>query len=264
MRTYTEALSRDLFTACDSDGDDRLDLFEAAEALDALRDLRDRDAFVRLDGDRDGFLSWPEFDQHFWSVIQFGGTFHLRPCRALVEQAPEQRQARPASPLQRFVALHDSNGNGALDPDEVERMVVRTELPPNVSAQLRGLDRDKSGRIDEAELAPWFELLRGRVPEATPQATPARGGGPLLPPWHDNDADGNGRIDRDELAAALRRIDPSLARWAEALLRALDLDRDGQLDAAELPATRRAARSASTAASAPSTEPSPVAGTASR
>lgn len=240
-RSWSETTSRDLFAGCDADADDRLDLFEACDALESLQDPKNREAFQRLDTDRDGYLSWPEFDQHYWSVVQLGNTFHVRPCRSQIEQAPEQKEARAATALQRFLGLHDANGNGTLEPGEVDALIARTKVPPNVAAQLRGADRDQSGAIDESELAPWFETLRGHVPEASaPAAAPQ--GGALLPPWNDNDADRNGKIDAKELAAALRRLDPSLARWAEHLLRLLDRNKDGVLDADELPLLRRPQR----------------------
>lgn len=256
VRTWSEPVSRDLFSGCDTDADDRLDLFEASEALDTVQDPKNSEAFARLDTDRDGFLSWPEFDQHFWSVTQLGTTFHVRPSRQHVDQSPENREARAATKLQIFLMNHDENGDGALDPTEVEHMVVRTEVPPNIAAKLRGLDRDGTGKIEEAELAPWFESLRGRVPEATPAPLPR--GGALLPPWHDNDTDQNGKIDAKELAATLRRLDPALARWADALLKLLDRDKDGVLTADELPAPRKSQRE--TAAANPTAAKTTVAG----
>lgn len=261
-RTYSETVSRDLFTGCDSDGDDRLDLFEANDALDALQDPKNSEAFLKLDTNRDGFLSWPEFDQHYWAVIQLGNSFHVRPSRHLVDQAPELKEARAATPLQRFIGLHDQNGNGALEPNEVDQMVLHTNLPPAIAGALRTLDRDNSGHIDEAELAPWFELLRGLVPEASTKE--ARLGGGLLPPWQENDADGNGRIDAKELAATLRRLDPSLVRWAEVLLRSMDRNKDGVLDVDELPIQRRVQRVPPSTAKGPATGTATIAGTATK
>lgn len=240
VTTYSESVSRDLFSACDSDSDDRLDVFEAGDSLDAVRDAKDAAGFERLDTDRDGFVSWPEFDRHFWAIVQRGGAFHVRPCRSLAEPSPERQEARPASPLQVFLRLHDKNGNGGLDPDELEQMVRTTNLPPSLGSELRKLDQDMSGRVDEAELAPAFELLRPFV-TGTPGA-PAAASGALPPPWQAADTDGNGRIDQEEFASVLRRLDPTLARWAQVLLRALDKNGDGSLVGSELPQPERPVR----------------------
>ncbi|MBL9079131.1 MAG: hypothetical protein JNL08_16635 [Planctomycetes bacterium] len=233
LQSYSESISRDLFTACDADSDDRLDVFEASDALDAIAGPKDSAGFQRYDTDRDGFVSWLEFDQQFWDTAQRGSTFRVRPCRNLGESTVERQQAQTLSPLQAFLRMHDKNGNGALDPDEVEAIVTTAGLQPTVGTQLRAQDRDRSGRIDEAELAPWFEQLRGMLPGTVGAADPARGSLPA--PWQAGDRDGNGRLDAAELADLLRRLDPMLARWAEHLVRALDRDGDNALDHKELP-----------------------------
>jgi Ca2+-binding EF-hand superfamily protein len=238
--SYSEAKSRDLFAVSDADGDDRLDVFEAADALDSIAGPKDSEAFRRLDRDRDGFVSWPEFDEHFWRVTERGGTFQVRPSRQVGEQAPERREARAATPMQRFLRLHDENGNGGLDPDEIENVVRRTGVSPGLGSKLRTLDHDGSGLVDETELAPWFELLRGIVPEASESAVPARG--ELAPPWRAGDVDGNGRIDEAEFASILRHLDASLLRWANDLMQALDRDGNGCLTAEELPPAPRPRR----------------------
>ena len=223
----SEATSRDLFTATDTDGDDRLDVFETHDALDSMKDLRDSDAFARLDTDRDGFVSWKEFDRSLRTALQNGGSFRVRTQRRLVASAPE---ARSATPLQKFLQLHDSNGNGGLDPAEVDKFLRESELSPALGGQLRTLDHDRSGRLEEAELAPWFEQLPGRSPE------PAAGKpSPLPTPWSTADADRNGTLDAEEWQALLRRLDPTLERSAEGLRRRLDLNKDGVLQLDELP-----------------------------
>jgi hypothetical protein len=254
--SYSEARSRDLFTACDGDGDDRLDLFEASDALDAIAGPKDNEPFLRLDVDRSGFLSWPEFDEHFWQVVERGGTFHVRPCRRAVDQTPERTEARASTPLQRFLRLHDENGNGGLDEPEIERLVAGAGLPPGLASRLRSQDLDRSGRIDETELAPWFELLRGIVPEAA--LAPAAPAGGLPSPWRTADADTNGRLDEAELAAVLRRLDATLVRWAGVLLQKLDRDKDGVLGADELPAAGPAGRRPGAATSGRPRPPQPA------
>lgn len=239
--THTDARSREMFTACDGDSDDRLDLFEASEALETLGDPKDGSAFRRLDQDRDGYLTWPEFDHHFRSVVQRGATFRVRTCRRLVTQAPEQLQPGQATPLQRFLKLYDQNGNGGLDPAEIDLLVQKAGLLPVVGTQLKALDLDKSGRIEETELAPFFESMRGSL--SLPGLAPEQPASPLPPQWAAIDGNGDGLIDVAELRRALQRLDPSLARWAERLLQNLDRDRSGKLGPAELPgsATDRSA-----------------------
>ncbi|MBL8755692.1 MAG: hypothetical protein JNK15_20520 [Planctomycetes bacterium] len=224
------SLSRDLFGAADLDGDDRLDVFEAHDALEAMRDLRDHDGFARLDRDRDGFVSWPEFDQNLQKSLQGGGTFKIRLVRKLTATAPE---ARAASPLQKFLQLHDSNGNGGLDPAEVDKFLRESELSPALGGQLKTLDHDRSGRLEEAELAPWFEQLPGKSPSDV--GAPAS---PLPPPWSTADGDRDGILDASEWKVLLRRLDPTLERIADDLLRLRDRNRDGKLQADELPGAR--------------------------
>jgi Ca2+-binding EF-hand superfamily protein len=224
----SEAQSRDLFTACDADGDDRLDLFEAHDALDTMRSLRDADGFAVLDKDRNGYVSWPEFDANLRSSLLHDGKFTVRTSRRLAPSAPE---AKAATPLQQFLQLHDTDGNGGLDPAEIEAYLRQTGLPPALGGQLRTLDLDRSGRLEEAELAPWFEQLPGR--SASPgTATDSV----LLPLWASVDDDNSGTIDVAELARVLRRLDPTLERAAAELLRSLDKNRDGVLQPGEIPA----------------------------
>jgi Ca2+-binding EF-hand superfamily protein len=223
----TERQSRELFRACDADDDDRLDVFEAADALEAVRSPRDHQAFGRLDRDRDGFVSWPEFDAALRAVLQKGGTFRVRTARAVVE---EPRAARAAGPVRQFLQLHDRNGDGVLDPGEVLDCVQKAALPAPLGATLRAADRNQDGRIDETELEAWFEQLPGRM---LPQK--ALAGSPLPPPWHAADRNHDGAIDAAEFRAVLRGLDPALDAWADALLRALDKDKNGVLRAAELP-----------------------------
>lgn len=231
--THTDARSREMFTACDGDSDDRLDLFEACEALETLGDPKDGAGFRRLDQDRDGFVTWPEFDQHFRSVVQRGATFRVRTCRRLVTQAPEQLQPQTATPIQRFLKLYDQNGNGGLDPAEIDLLVQKAGLLPVVGTQLKALDLDKSGRVEETELAPFFESVRGSL--ALPGLEAEKPTSPLPPQWATIDANGDGLIDAEELRRALQRLDPDLARWAERLLQRLDRDRSGKLGPDELP-----------------------------
>lgn len=231
---YDAGTCRDWFRACDADGDDRLDVFETSSALDTMRDVRDVEGFGRIDTDRDGFVSWLEFDATFRHALQRQGTFRVRTCRNPVVEG------RSGSELQQFLQLHDANRNGGLDPIEIDQIVRLGTVPPTLAGKLRSLDHDGSGRIDEAELAPWFEQLPRpiRVPPERP------GAGSLLPaPWNVCDADKDDLISPAELGLALRRLDPTLERWVQALLQQLDRNRDGMLQPAELPSRAGASES---------------------
>jgi Ca2+-binding EF-hand superfamily protein len=231
LEVHDPQASRELFAACDGNGDDRLDLFEASAAIETLGDPRDSSGFRLLDRDRDGYLDWSEFDDHFRAVVGRGRVFRVKTCRRFAHSAPEVQQAKSATPLERYFQLHDVDENGGLDPDEVSRIVKELGLQPLFEAQLRNLDRDQSGRIEATELMPFFERMQGKIALPGLRAAPESG---LPGPWTAIDADGDGAIDLGELQVALRRIDSGLARWARHLLQRHDADADGKLSADEL------------------------------
>ncbi len=240
VEQHDEQTSRDLFSACDADADDRLDLFEACESIESLGDPRNLRSFARLDSDRDGYVSWPEFDTHFRFVIDHGKALHLRPSRAVTPPDKPAGQAPAATPLQRFFRLYDANRNDGLDPDEIDRVTSQLGLLPILAAMLRNLDADRSGKVEETELAPWFSQIEKLLPP-----TPAADGvadSSLPMPWGSGDADGDGSLTIDELTSALRRIDASLVKWAQNLFTRLDKDRDGKLDSSELGLDKPGAR----------------------
>lgn len=223
---YDAGTCRDLFRACDQDADDRLDVFEASGALDGLRDARDVDGFARLDTDRDGFVGWVEFDANFRRSLQRQGAFRVRTSR------PLGGDSRGNSELQQFLRLYDADHDGALDPAEVDQLLRLGILPQGLGARLKTLDHDGSGRLEVAELAPWHEQL----PRPQRGAPERPGAGSLLPPpWNVCDADKDSALSLDELALALRKLDPALQRWVAQLLAKLDQNGDGQLQAGELP-----------------------------
>jgi Ca2+-binding EF-hand superfamily protein len=221
--------SRELFAACDADGDDRLDVFEASASLDGVRAPNDHDGFGRFDRDRDGYLTWPEFDAALQQTLRRGAPFRVRTLRAVATPAP---RTAATSPVLQFLQLHDANQNGALDPAEIDTFLAQSRLPAAFAKQLRALDADQSGRLEPAELLPWVSLL-GVGTRRDARTTDAAA---LPAPWASADRDGSGTIDVEELRVVLRRLDGTLAAWAEQLLRALDRDRDGALGPDELPA----------------------------
>jgi len=246
LDVHTEKGSRELFAACDGDSDDRLDLFEACDALETLGDPIDPRSFLALDDNRDGYLGWREFDAHFRSVIQRGETFRVRTCRRFSQTAPELQEAKAATPLELFLQLNDANQNGGLDPDEISKLARDIGLLPVFEAQLKMLDLDQSGRLEALELAPWFDQVRNLI--TLPGAGPAPPPSGLPEPWGAIDANGDGTVDLEELRAALRRLDPSLARWAQHLLRRHDTDKNGMLGPNELPRAAKPANGSTSGA----------------
>jgi len=225
---YSKSRSHELFKACDGNSDDRLDIIEATDAFDVLHSAKDHDGFARLDTDRDGFITWPEFDARFKKGLENGGTFRVRTSRPFVLPDPPPQ---PLSPLQKFIRLYDKDGDGGLSPTEITDLLKQTGLPVDLAGTLLKSDLNNSGTIDEPELAPWFQALN--LPTV---ATPTEDTGGLRQPWLDADANSNQAVDLFELNVLLRRIDPALLRWSKQLLAKLDTDGDGALSAAELAA----------------------------
>ena len=229
VETYTEPKSRSLFTSCDANSDDRLDFFEACAAFDWLRGKKDHAGFARLDQDRDGYVGWPEFDRQFQATVKRGAAFRVDPCRRLVEQAPEQQKASAPTPVQVFLQLLDANRNGGLDPAEVDQLARIGLVSPQALQQLRSLDLDRTGRVEEPELAPWFS--QHKIQTLLPPGMLAAG----PPATVIGDENGDGTLDESELAHMLQRLDPSLGRWAATLMQRLDRNLDKRLDQQELP-----------------------------
>jgi len=225
---YTTAESLRLFAACDRDADDRLDLFEAAAAFDAIGDPPDLERFRRLDLDRDGFISWIEFDQWFRDTVRHGQPLRVHPARPL---ANDRTGTAPMSTEQQLLQLFDTDGSGDLSMTEMGALLKAANLPPSLLSRVKALDRDGSGSFSMAELLP---VLAGvPIPGLTTKVAPADA--TLLPaPFGSWDKNRDGAIDEAELAAALRSIDPQLARWAPAILRQADRNHDGRLVTEEL------------------------------
>lgn len=227
---YSESISRELFRACDGNSDDQLDVLETVDAFDLLPSPRDHEGYARFDVDRDGFVTWPEFDQRFRKGLQDGGSFRVRTARSFF-----MPQASPVkmTPLKQFLRTFDTDGDETLSPDEIRKLLETSGMPPTLHGPLVALDMDASGTVSEIELAPWFQSL----PIGTLGGSV--GISPLPQPWFSGDDDKDGVIDLGELRSVLRSLDPNLLRWASQLHAKLDADQDGKLSAAELQPQRR-------------------------
>ena len=94
-----------MFAACDSNGDDRMDIFEARAAMESTGSPTEIQWYRRLDQDRDGYLSWPEFDRFYRVLVQSGNSLQLTLARGLkAERSANPTHTKPApEPIQQAI-----------------------------------------------------------------------------------------------------------------------------------------------------------------
>jgi len=235
VREYDETRSTALFTACDSNGDDRIDVFEARVAFDSVGSPSEIQWFRRLDQDRDGFLEWPEFDRFYRDLIKSGNALQLTPSRSLQSSA-DVAVPLANQPLRETIRLFDKDQDKSLDRAEATALLRTIGAPPQALAMLTLLDKDRDGKLNEADLAPHWEALRASATAAQPKNGPQSESAAMLAAL---DLDANGTVSLGELARSLRRVDPQMERWAPQILQAADANKDGVLQAAELPALKK-------------------------
>ena len=229
---YSKTTSRQLFAAADLNGDDRIRFFEAQKTIFEARDAR---GFRRFDTDRDGEISFREFDVRFRELTQLGQELHLlAPALIRLARGIETPQATTLA-VQRFFAGLDRNGDGRIDLSEWRgfESLLQPMLDKKAEESFRELDVDKSGTLTPRELealAPKLDLLLSGLR----RSTPPRQLRPLPESLQAADRNGNSRLELDELRYALARIHPSLTRHAADLHRRVDQNRDGALDSIEL------------------------------
>ncbi len=232
IQDHDDGKSRNLFTACDVDADDRLDLFETRAALRRIGDQNQGGWYRRLDHDRDGFLDWPEFDRYYRDLVRNGGILQLQLARPLAET---QAVATPEalSPLRSTFELFDTDRDRSLNKGETEALLRSLGAPPTAFGLLQMFDRDHDGKFTELELGPPLQQFApGMLPQATAESPTTA---VAQSPFAALDLDGNQAISVHELEHALRRIDPQMARWAPQVLLGLDRNSDGVIRAGELP-----------------------------
>lgn len=147
----SEAQSRTLFTGCDADGDDRLDVFEAGFAIELVRGVRDVDGFARFDADRDGFVTWREFDRVLHATLDAGATFRVKVARPAAPATPE---AKPIADPKLLLREHDANRDGALDAAELGAALRRVDarLATWAAEILQAHDVNRDGKLQQGEL----------------------------------------------------------------------------------------------------------------
>lgn len=232
VREYDATRSTALFAACDSNGDDRMDIFEARAAMESTGSPTEIQWYRRLDQDRDGYLSWPEFDRFYRDLVQSGNSLQLTLARGL-KASTEVTAPLADATLADTIKLFDKNQDQKLDTEEAQAMLRSLGAPPQALGMLQLLDKDRDGKFDEADLAPHWNALQKSG--ALQKGGKEPGSQALLA----LDLDANGSVSAQELARALRRIDPQLERWAPQILAAADKDKDGVLRGPELAALEK-------------------------
>ncbi len=239
LNKYSEAISRQAFTACDRKADDRLDLLEALKSLSDMGSLREPKDFRKLDINRDGHLDWSEFDQHFRQTIKAGQSLKIRSSIAIAGAAT---QAKPkTSPAQRagarVIEMGDFNLDGQLDGNEFSALMKKFNQPPQRKRAFPALDKDGSGTLSGSELVPMLNqvpgliaMLAGPAPKAAPMVAPTS----KLMKKADQNADQ--KINEPELVQVLRSLHPRLGRWSSQILRAADRNGNASLEQGELEA----------------------------
>jgi len=233
LRIHDESISRAAFRACDGNADDRLSIFEARQCLERMGSLEDPQGFRQLDTDKDGQLSWSEFDRHYRGVCERGGSFRMRPTRRFQPPRRPRRASAPELAAQSVVQLGDKDQDGALDKNELHALLTEFRMPKGFGKQgFALLDSDHSGTLDQKELLLLVQTMPGLIDLGRQEVDPA-------PDSQLAGADKNddGEVTRQELDKALRLLHPSLARWSRKVFTDADADKDGVLTADELDTT---------------------------
>ena len=223
---HSERLSRQAFTACDANRDDRLSVLEASRTIEGVSH-DDLDSFRRMDRSSDGFVHWPEFDQRFRELTSRGNPMRIRPYRPLpappVTSLTAGRTNTPMAQAVTLIAQFDADKDGNLGLDEVAKGLQALGAPTDLLLILGALDLDKSQDLTPHELLPFVAQLPPI--QAAPRPT-QRGASSGLPTgYRKADTNKDGVLDRAEVENVLRSIDSILPRWASQIVR--DADRSG-------------------------------------
>gem|GEM_PF-3319384 len=233
FRLYEKQTSRELFAACDLNRDDRLSWFEARKTL--AHDLDRKSFHELLDRNRDGVVTFDEFDAYFRSTTELGGELRILPA-ALERRTPGlSRLLSVPKELQRFFALLDRDHDERITPEEWKAVAALAD--PKGEVGFEGLDRDLSGALEIEELRPLLPMLT--LLDKTLRAPASPRLRPLPSDLAPADLNGDSLLDEKELRRALMRIHPSLGRHATTVLVQADRNGDRKISATEIPRTPR-------------------------
>lgn len=235
------ALQRPVFMTVDYDHNGWLAFSETRASLGF-----DRDEFALYDKDRDGRVNLREFGARYDEIVEQTGAFRV--------PTPDPSGSWSKSPTPAALRNEfDSDGDGALDAAELERLMARwnrADLAPQ--SILDKLDLDGDAKLGHAELATLAHLsesallsasdgsgrrrpasvvdLFGAPSEREPSVgathVPPRIVGPV-PHFARLDLDRNGFVSQAELLSL--QDGSGIFTRSGAVLAALDLDGDGQL-----------------------------------
>lgn len=227
--SYEEEYSRALFSACDANADDRLNVLEATQTIESLISEQPQEAFRRVDTNDDGYLSFAEFDREYRLVVQRGGTLRILPARPLPPLRP-RTESQDLAAAARLVAIYDTNGDEQLSAREFATLCERRRVLGDQTTLFAGLDTDVSGTLSADELTGFARLPGVALSPDADLGAHSR----LPPPFKAADLDQDGALSLGELDRLLRRIDPGLRRWTKTILTSADKSGNGTLGFSEL------------------------------
>ena len=177
--------------------------------------------FRLLDGNRDGFIHWDEFDGRYQRMVKEGAKFLFRPVRAFVppkttEKLTPANQTEAAITVIMTMTAEDDDPE--LNKSEFVKLLDALKQPANLAATFPILDGDRSGGLSAQELGPvvakvpYLLELAKNAPQAVVKPT----------------------VSETLLARRLAMLHPTLGRWSAQIFRAADHDGDGKLSIKEI------------------------------
>lgn len=222
---YSDLKCREIYAACDLNGDDKIQYFEALKTLDSVSSPKD---FRRLDRNNDGILRFNEFDRHFRQICEAGSNLVIKPKAMSRMHLRSEDKKAPDNGLLRWFATIDRDGNDKIDTKEWAP--VSAVLGETMGTGFLKLDADFSGSLTIDELQPLKPLF-DKLEEIKPTTNHLR---PLPESTRSIDLNDDGLLVMREFTRALARIHPNLVQHARLIFENADQNDDGRLDAIEI------------------------------